>query len=91
MNPEHYLSKQKATPGSIYLQDDVGRELEKLVRMGHLEKINDSHDDRFVFRVVITVESEKSVKLALDPQKLNDSFNKMEPQMPNMEEPVNHD
>ena len=74
---------QKARPVPLYLQEDVGRELEKLVRTGLLEKIND------VSPVTITVNSDKSVKIALDSQKLNDSCFKMRPLMPNMEELLN--
>ena len=38
---------------------------------------------------MITVKSDKSVKIALDSQKLNDSCIKMRPYMPNMEELLN--
>ena len=41
LKPGHYPIKQKARPVSLHLQEDVGRELEKLIRTGHLEKIND--------------------------------------------------
>ena len=36
----HYPIKQKARPVPLHLQEDVGRELEKLIKSGHLEKIN---------------------------------------------------
>ena len=36
--PGHYPVKQKARPIPLHLQDDVGRELEKLIKTGHLEK-----------------------------------------------------
>ena len=64
-------------------------ELKKLIRTGHLEKINDVDEDCFVSPVVITVKSDKSVKIALDSRKLNDSCIKMRPHMPNMEELLN--
>ena len=73
----------------LHLQEDVGKELEKLIRTGHLEKINDVDEDCFVSPVVITVKSDKSVKIALDSRKLNDSCIKMRPHMPNMEELLN--
>ena len=43
----------------------------------------------FVSPVVITVKSDKSVKIALDSRKLNDSCTRMRPHMPNMEELLN--
>ena len=42
LKPGHYPVKQKARPVPLHLQEDVGKELEKLIRTGHLEKINDS-------------------------------------------------
>ena len=89
LKPGHYLVKQKARPIPLHLQEDVGRELEKLIKSGNLEKIKDVDEDCFVSPVVITVKSDKSVKIALDSRKLNDSCIKMRPHMPNMEELLN--
>ena len=89
LKPGHYPVKQKARLIPLRLQEDVGRELEKLIKSGHLEKIKDVDEDCFVSPVVITVKSDKSVKIALDSRKLNDSCNKMRPHMPNMEELLN--
>ena len=46
-------------------------------------------EDCFVSPVVSTVKSDKSVKIALDSRKLNDSCVKMRPHMPNLEELLN--
>ena len=73
----------------LHLQEDLGNELEKLIRTGHLETINDRDEDCFVSPVVITIKSDKSVKIALDSRKLNVSCIKMRPHMPNMEELLN--
>ena len=89
LKPGHYPVKQKARPVPLHLQEDVGKELEKLIRTGHLEKINDVDEDYFVSPVVITIKSDKSVKLALDSRKLNDSCIKMRHHMPNIEELLN--
>ena len=89
LKPGHFPIKQKARPVPLQLQEDVERELKKLIRTGHLEEINDVDEDCFVSPVVITVKSEKSVKIALDSRKLNDSCIKMRPHMPNMEEFLN--
>ena len=39
LKPGHYPVKQKARPEPLYLQEDVGRELEKLIKTGYLEKM----------------------------------------------------
>ena len=43
----HYPVR-KARPIPLHLQEDVERELEKLIKFGHLEKINDVDEDCFV-------------------------------------------
>ena len=86
LKPGHQPIKQKAGPVPLHLQKDVEQELERLIKSGHLEKVNNVDEDCFVSPVVITVKSDKSVKIALDSRKLNDSCIKMRPHMPNMEE-----
>ena len=54
--------KQKAKPIPQHLQEDVRRELEKLIKAGHLEKVNNVDEDCFVTPVVITVKNDKLVK-----------------------------
>ena len=54
-----------------------------------MEKVKDVDEDCFVSPVVITVKNDKSVKIALDSRKLNDSCIKMRPHMPSMEELLN--
>ena len=61
LKPGHYPIKQKARPIPLHLQQHVERKLEKLIKPGHLEKINDVDEDCFVSPVVITVKSDKSV------------------------------
>ena len=41
LKPAHYPVKQNARPIPLHLQEDVGRELKKLIKSGHLEKIKD--------------------------------------------------
>ena len=43
------------------------------MKTGHLEKVNHVDEDCFVSPVAITVKNDKSVKIALDSRKLNDS------------------
>ena len=59
------------------------------MKSGHLEKVKHVDEDCFVSPVVITVKSDKSVKMAPDSRKLNDSCIKVRPHMPNMEELLN--
>ena len=89
LKPGHYLVKQKARPIPFHLQEAVGKEIEKLVKSRHLEKLKHVDEDCFVSPVVITVKSDESVKIALDSRKLNDSCIKVRPHMPNMEELLN--
>ena len=86
LKPGHYPVKQKARPIPLHLQEDVGKELERIIKTGHLEKVKHVDKDCFVSPVVITVKNDKSVKIALDSRKLNDSCIKIRPHMPNMEE-----
>ena len=89
LKPGHYPVKQKARPFPLHLQENVGKELERLIKTGHLEKVKHVDEDCFVSPVVITVKNDKSVKIALDSRKLNDSCIKIRPHMPNMEELLN--
>ena len=53
LKPGHHPLKQKARPVPLHLHEDVGRELEKVLKTGYLQKIND--EDCFVSPVVTTV------------------------------------
>ena len=64
-------------------------ELDRLVKSGHLERSETIEEDCFVSHVVITVKKDKTVKIALDSCKLNESCVKKRPHMPNMEELLN--
>ena len=89
LKPGHYPVKQKARAIPLHLQESVGKELNKLIKSGLLEKINNVDEDCFVSPAVITIKNDGSVKIALDSRKLNDSCIKMRPHMPNMEELLN--
>ena len=89
LKPGHYTLKQKARPIPLHLQEDVRKELGRLIKPGHLEKVKHVDEDCFVSPVVITVKNDKSVKIALDSRKLNDSCIKIRPHMPNIEELLN--
>ena len=86
IKPGCYPIQQRATPIPCHLQKDVKSELDLLIKIGHLERLETVEEDCFVSLVVITVKKDKTVKIALDAGKLNDSCVKKRPQMPNMDE-----
>ena len=89
IKPGCYPIQQKARPIPYHLQEDVKNELNRLLETGHLERLETIEEDCFVSPVVITVKKDKSVKIALDTRKLNDSCIKKRPHMPNMDELLN--
>ena len=60
--------------------------LEKLIEQGNLEKAEKTTENCFISPAVITIEKDKSVKIALYPRKLNEACIKRKAAMPNMEE-----
>ena len=80
------LIQQKGRPKPVHLQQSVGKEINKLIKQGHIEKANDIDENCFVSPAVITVKKDKSVKIALDSRTLNEITIKRKAQMPNMEE-----
>ena len=80
------MIQQKGRPIPIQLQQSVGKETEKLIKQGHIEKANTIDENCIVRPAVITVKKDESVKFALDSRKLNEITVKRKAQMPNMEE-----
>ena len=70
----------------VHFQAPVQREIEKLIKSGHLEKADKTTENCFISPVVITIKKDQSVKIALDSRSFNDSCIKRRAQMPNMEE-----
>ena len=66
------LIQQKGRPIPIHLQQSVGKEINKLIKQGHIEKANNIDENCFVSPAVITAKKDKSVKIALDSRKLNE-------------------
>ena len=69
--PGHYPIKQKARHRQSRFKEDVGRELEKLTKTGHLSKSKLVDEECFVSLVEITVDT--SEKIAINWRK-TDSF-----------------
>ena len=64
-------------------------ELDRLIKSGHLQRLETIEEDCFVSPVVITVKKDKTVKIALAARKLNDSCIKKRQHMPNKDELLN--
>ena len=79
------IVQQKGRRIPIQLQNAVDAEIKKLLKDGHIEKINEIKDDLFMQPTVITVKKDRSVKIALDARALNQEIEKDKYQMPNLE------
>ena len=79
------LIQQKGRPIPIHLQQSVGKEINKLIKQGHIEKANNIDKNCFVSSAVITVKKDKSVEIALVSRKLNEITMKRNAQRLNME------
>ena len=80
------LVQQKGRPIPIQFRKIVKNEPKKLIGNGHLEKADKTTENCFVSTAVITIKKDKSVKIALDSRKLNETCIKRKATMPNMEE-----
>ena len=89
LKPNTQIIQQKARPIPIHLQQSVGNELKRIIKLGHIEKAKDLKNDSFISPVFMTVKKDRSIKIAIDSRKLNDACIKRQAQMPNMEELIN--
>ena len=60
----------------ITLQEKVGKEIDKLMAQGHIQKLEECSDKYFVSPIVITVKKHGSVKLALESTELKKQVHK---------------
>ena len=79
------LIQQKGRPIPIYLQQSVGKEIEKPTKQGHSEKSKNNDVSCFVSPAVFLVEKDKSIEDALDSRKLKEITGE-KAQLLNMEE-----
>ena len=80
--------QQKGRRVPISLQDKVGKEIDRLIKEGHIIKLQECLDKYFVSPVVITVKKDGCLKLALESRELNKQVHKNKYQMPNNDELV---
>ena len=78
--------QQKGRRVPLALQQRVADELNRLIREGHVERLQGCTDDQFISPIVITAERDESLKLALDSKELNKMIAKNKCQMPNIDD-----
>ena len=87
---ENFVPKQqKGRRIPLQLQNSVEKELQKLMKNGHIEKVSEIKDDVFIQPTVITVKRDKTVKIALDARAMNENIKKDKYQMPNLDDLLN--
>ena len=75
------ITQQKGRRIPIQLQNQVDNKIEKLLKEGHIEKVDKFQDDVFIQPTVITDKKDNSMKIALDARALNKSIAKDKYQM----------
>ena len=68
--------QQKSRRVPITLQDKVDNEIEKLLKQGHVDNLEECSDENFVSPIVKTVKNDGSVKLAFESKELNKRVHK---------------
>ena len=68
-----------------HLQKRVEADLNKLIDQKHIIKLDKCSDKQFISPIVITVEKDQTVKLALDSKTINKYILKNKYQMPNID------
>ena len=79
------ISQQKGRRIPIQMQKAVDSEIKRLLKEGHIERVDEIKDDVFIQPTVITVKKDRSVKIALDARALNKAIDKDKYQMPNLD------
>ena len=74
----------------LHLLDSVKSELYRFKSEGHIKKLENCDEDRFISPIVITCKKDKSIKLALDSKFINKLIYKNKYQMPNIHELVDN-
>ena len=85
LKPESKVTQQKGRRISIQLQKSVDDEIRRLLKEGHIEKIDEIKDNVFIQPTVITVKKDRSVKIALYARAPNQAIDKDKYQMPNLD------
>ena len=78
--------QQKGRKIPLHVQPAVRKELDKLIKSGHLTKLQEVGEDICVSPAVIARKSYGTVKIALDAKELNKRIVKKKLQMPNLDD-----
>ena len=70
----------------IHIQGKVYEEMKKLLKEGHIKRLDKCTSDCFIAPIVITVKKDDSIKLALDAKPIIRQLFKNKYQMPNVDE-----
>ena len=76
--------QEKGRRVPIPIQTKVGAEIKKLIKEGHIVKLEKCTSDHFVTPVVITAKKDSTVKLGMDAKPMNSQIYKNKFQMPNL-------
>ena len=79
------ITQQNGRRILIQIHEQVDKEIEKLLKDDHIERVEKIQDDVFIQPTVITVKKDKLVKIALDARALNQSIAKDKYRMPNLD------
>ena len=70
----------------IHVQEKIEEKNDKLLREGHIQRLDKGTSDCFIAPIVVTVKKDDSIKLALDAKTINRQLYKNKYQKPNVEE-----
>ena len=78
--------EQKGRRIPIFVQEAVEKELQRLIKDGHITKLEQVGENLFVSPAVVAVKGDGSVKIAMDAVRLNKQIILKTSQMPNLSE-----
>ena len=76
--------QEKGRRVPIHIQEKMGTEIKKLIKEGHIVKLNKCTSGHFVAPVVIIAKKDGSIKLALNTKPMNAQIFKNQYEMPNL-------
>ena len=79
------ITQQKGRRIPLQLLDAVEDEMEKVLKEGHIRRVDKISDELFIQPVVVTVKKDKTVEIAPDARSLKNAILKEKYQMPNLE------
>ena len=82
--------QQKAPPIPFHLLGNVEKDFDRLLKSGHLKRLETVEADCFVTPFTTKVQKDKPAKNAKDARNLNENCIKKRPHMPKMKELLNH-